>query len=271
MTVRLLVVEPDQEIRDQLRAHFQQNQIEMSVLYGVTQLVSRVELECPSAILLRAEAPMLDERSAIRRLRFAGYDMPIIVRSTSNDVVDKIVAFELGVDDYIVDPVDLRELTARIRRTVQRCSHALLDAPEIRRSVTFGEFQVDFAARRLVKNGRDIALRSSEFALLKIFTSNPMRVLTRSMVNSQLGKSATQHGSLDVAVCRLRSVIEDDPSAPRLIQTLRGRGYMFVPSSDRPDATTSDHDGADVSRLHASPMNPAQLSPAMGRVDHERV
>jgi two-component system phosphate regulon response regulator OmpR len=215
-----------------LRFHLHKNQIALSVLYSATQLVSRVERECPSAILLRAESPMSDAREALRQLRLAGYDMPIFVQSTSDEIVDKIVAFELGADDYIVDPVDPHELTARIKRAVQRCNRSLCDAPEIREKVSFGCHQIDFATRRLVKNGCEISLRSGEFALLKLFASNPMRILTRSMVNSQLGRAESQKASLDVAVCRLRGVIEEDPSAPKFIQTLRGRGYMFVPSPE---------------------------------------
>jgi two-component system phosphate regulon response regulator OmpR len=232
MTISLLVVEPDQSARDRLRFHLHKNQIALSVLYSASQLVSRVELECPSAILLRAESPMIEARAALRELRLAGYDMPIFVQSTSDEIVDKIVAFELGADDYIVDPVNPHELTARIKRAVQRCNRTLCDAPEIREKVSFGGYQIDFTTRCLIRNGREISLRSGEFALLKLFASNPMRVLTRSMVNSQLGRAESQKGSLDVAVCRLRGVIEADPSAPRFIQTLRGRGYMFVPSPE---------------------------------------
>jgi two-component system phosphate regulon response regulator OmpR len=234
ITISLLVVEPDQSVRDQLRFHLQKNQIALSVLYSAAQLVSRVELECPSAILLRAESPMVEARDALRQLRLAGYDMPIFVHSTSDEIVDKIVAFELGADDYIVDPVDPYELAARIKRAVQRGNRTLCDAPEIREKVSFGSYQIDFATRRLLKNGCEISLRSGEFALLKLFASNPMRVLTRSMVNSQLGRAESQKASLDVAVCRLRGVIETDPSAPKFIQTLRGRGYMFVPSPESP-------------------------------------
>lgn len=236
MTISLLVVEPDQSARDQLRLHFHKNHVVLSVLYSAEQLLSRVELECPSAILLRAEAPMLKEREALRQLRLFGYDMPIVVQSTSSEIVDKIVAFELGADDYIVDPVDPRELTARIKRAVQRANRTLCDAPEVRQKVSFGRYQIDFSTRRLLKDGREIVLRSGEFALLKLFANNSMRILTRSMINSQLGRAENQKSSLDVAVCRLRGVIEADPSTPRFIQTLRGRGYMFVPSPEQSHA-----------------------------------
>jgi two-component system phosphate regulon response regulator OmpR len=255
MTISLLVVEPDQTVRDQLRAQLQMSRITMSVLYSAAQLMNRVELECPSAILIRAEAPMQGERDALRRLRQAGYDMPVFVLSKSDEVVDKIVLFELGADDYIVDPVDLHELTARIKRAVQRANRTLCDAPEMREKISFGDYEIDFATRRLIRNGAEIALRSSEFALLKLFASNPMRLLTRPMVNSQLGRSENQNNSLDVAVCRLRTLIEDNPSSPKYIQTLRGRGYMFVPSAkqdeERPVIVRDrDSRGCAASALH---------------------
>src|ERR1700733_15361415 len=100
MNMRLLVVEPDQAVRDELRSHFHREQIEMSVLYNATFLVRRVEQELPTAIVMRAELPVSEAHAALRRLRAAGYDMPVVMISKSADVIDKIIAFELGADDY---------------------------------------------------------------------------------------------------------------------------------------------------------------------------
>jgi two-component system, OmpR family, phosphate regulon response regulator OmpR len=231
MAITVLVVEPDQTARDRLREQFHSCQFSMSVLYGPAQLISRVELECPSLILMRAEAPMHDAREAIASLRDAGYELPVFVISSSGEISDKIVFFELGADDYIVDPVNPHELTARIKRAVQRAKWTVCDAPNMHETISLGACEIDFATRRLVREGREIALRSNEFALLKLFTANPMRALTRSTISTRLGKPEIQDSSLDVAICRLRGLIEEDPSNPKLIQTLRGRGYMFVPLS----------------------------------------
>jgi two-component system, OmpR family, phosphate regulon response regulator OmpR len=234
MNIRLLVVEPDQAVRDELRAHFQREQIEMSVLYSPAALVRRVELELPSAIVIRAEFPLSEFHLALRNLRAAGYDMPVMVVSKSADVIDKIIAFELGADDYMVEPFDVRELTARIRNALRRRSSIVYAAPEIRDRYTFDDWEIDFATRRLIKDGEDIGLRSSEFALLKMFAANPLKIMSRTSIIALLGKhdtGQTERG-LDVLVFRLRAVIEPDPAKPKYIQTLRGRGYVFVPSGD---------------------------------------
>jgi two-component system phosphate regulon response regulator OmpR len=231
MNMRLLVVEPDQAVRDELRAHFYRDQIDMSVLYSATALVNRVEQELPSAIVMRAELPLPDAHAALRRLRAAGYDVPVIMLGKSADVIDKIIAFELGADDYLVEPFDVRELTARIRNVLRRRTSVVYAAPELRDRYAFGDWQIDFATRRLIRDGEDVGLRSSEFALLKIFATNPLKIMSRASIIALLGKrdtGQTERG-LDVLVFRLRSAVEPDPANPQYIQTLRGRGYIFVP------------------------------------------
>jgi two-component system phosphate regulon response regulator OmpR len=96
MNMRLLVVEPDQAVRDELRSHFHREHVEMSVLYSATFLVRRVDQEMPSVIVMRAELPLSEAHRALRSLRAAGHDLPVIMISKSSDVIDKIIAFELG-------------------------------------------------------------------------------------------------------------------------------------------------------------------------------
>jgi two-component system phosphate regulon response regulator OmpR len=167
-------------------------------------------------------------------LRSAGYDVPVIMVSKSTDVIDKIIAFEMGADDYLVEPFDVRELTARIRNVLRRRTSVVFAAPEIRERYAFGNYLVDFATRRLIKDGEDVGLRSSEFALLKMFVTNPLKILSRSSIIGLLGKRDSGHAErgLDVLVFRLRSILEPDPTNPCYIQTLRGRGYIFVPCDE---------------------------------------
>jgi two-component system, OmpR family, phosphate regulon response regulator OmpR len=234
MNMRLLVVEPDQAVRDELRAHFHREQIEMSVLYNATFLVRRVEQELPTAIVMRAELPVSESHAALRRLRAAGYDMPVVMISKSADVIDKIIAFELGADDYLVEPFDIRELTVRLRTVVRRRASVVYAAPEIRERYSFGDWQIDFATRRLIKDDEEVDLRSSEFALLKVFAVNPLKIMSRPSLIALLGMrdtGQTERG-LDVLVFRLRSVIEPDVGSPQYIQTVRGRGYIFVPCGE---------------------------------------
>jgi two-component system phosphate regulon response regulator OmpR len=241
MNMRLLVVEPDQAVRDELRSHFHRENVEMSVLYSATFLVRRVEQEMPSVIVMRADLPLSEAHTALRNLRAAGYDLPVIMISKSSDVIDKIIAFELGADDYLVEPFDPRELTARIRCVMRRRTAVVYAAPEIRDRYSFGDWQIDFATRRLVKDDEDVGLRSSEFALLKIFAVNPLKLMSRASIIALLGMrdtGQTERG-LDVLVFRLRSVIEPDVGSPQYIQTVRGRGYIFVPCGEVSEAAGS--------------------------------
>lgn len=259
INMRLLVVEPDPSVRDALRTHFQREQIDMSVLYGAASLVHRVEQELPSAIVLRAQPPQCDAQAALRRLRAAGYDVPVILVSRCADVIDKIIAFELGADDHLVEPFDLRELSARLRNVLRRRTTVVCAAPEIRERYVFGDWQVDFAKRRLIRDGRNVALRSSEFALLKIFAGHPLKVMSRASIIALLGKRDSGHTErgLDVLVFRLRAVIEPDPARPQFIQTLRGRGYIFVPCGE----AGGDAPRADAAALPA-PAGEAEVAEA---------
>ncbi|WP_322041051.1 response regulator transcription factor [Burkholderia diffusa] len=231
MTVQILVVEPDESVRDTLRACFNKYRIEMSVLYDPSMLLTRIEKEPPSAIVMRVERPVADVHAAIGQLRAAGYEMPVVMVSQAADTVDKIVAFELGADDYLVDPVDPMELVARVRCILRRCVANSGTLPEARKHYQFGDIEVDFLARRARRGGRDLGLRASEFALLKVFVLHPMRVLSRVNILSLMGKRVLERSErgLDVLVFRLRTLIQCAMDGHHCIQTVRGRGYIFVP------------------------------------------
>lgn len=251
MITHLLVVEPDQAIRDELRTHLQKNQVEMSVLYDTTSLVRRLEVEVPSAIVLRHGVPGIDGMAALRTLRAAGYDMPVIIVSRSTEVVDKILAFELGADDYVVDPFDPIELLARVRNALRRHHREGFAVPVYREQYVFGDCALDFLGRRLFRSGVEVALRPSEFALLKIFSAHPMKTLSRARIIGMLGRDGTDQAErgLDVLVFRVRTALGTSPAGRQYIQTMRGRGYVFVP--DDAVAATADCDEPEPRRYGA--------------------
>jgi DNA-binding response OmpR family regulator len=234
MNMRLLVVEPDQAVRDELRSHFHREHVEMSVLYSATFLVRRVEQEMPCVIVVRAELPLSEAHTALRSLRAAGHDLPVIMISKSSDVIDKIVAFELGADDYLVEPFDPRELTARIRSVMRRRTSIVYAAPEIRDRYSFGDWQIDFATRRLIKDDEDVGLRSSEFALLKIFAVNPLKLMSREhhrlAWHARYGPDGAWSRRIGVSsafahrTARWESTIYSDSARPRLYVCALRRG-----------------------------------------------
>ncbi|MBN3755643.1 response regulator transcription factor [Paraburkholderia sp. Tr-20389] len=241
MTIHLLVVEPNQESRDTLRSHVQQHKIEMSVLYNTESLERRLELEVPSLIVMRHGLPEVDGLAALRRVRSLGYDLPVIIVSRSDDVVDKVLAFELGANDYVVDPHDPRELIARVRNALRSGPPSHVPLHVERNPISFDDFEVDIADRVLTRGGVEVPLRSTEFALLVVLASHPMKVLSRVRILNMLRRhcSVTERG-LDVVVFRLRAALKLSPTGRQYIKTLRGEGYMFAPDEALPRNGASD-------------------------------
>jgi two-component system phosphate regulon response regulator OmpR len=245
MTIHLLVVEPDQESRDTLRSHLLQHKIEMSVLYNTESLERRLELEVPSLIVMRHGLPEVDGLAALRHIRSYGFDLPVIIVSRSDDVIDKVLAFELGANDYVVDPHDPRELIARVRNALRAGMPSHVPLHIEREHVSFDDFEIDVTDRVLTRGGVDVPLRSTEFALLVVLASHPMRVLSRVRILNMLRRhcSVTERG-LDVVVFRLRAALKLSPTGRQYIKTLRGEGYMFAPDDalPRPGASDDSHE-----------------------------
>lgn len=235
MATQILIVDDDPELRDLLRDYLNRQGIEVSVLHDGSGLERRLERERPDLIVLDLMMPGVDGLAALRQLRGSGDDIPVIMLTARADDVDRIVGLELGADDYIGKPFNPRELLARIQAVLRRRRNVPSAAPEQREPYVFGRFALDFQARTLSRDGTVLPLSGGEFALLKVFVSQPMRTLARERLLELLHGpeyDGTDRG-IDVQVWRLRRILEGDPSLPRFIQTVRGRGYVFVPEGDR--------------------------------------
>ncbi len=231
MTTQILIIDDDPELRDLLRDYLTRQGIEVSVLHSAVSLERRLELERPDLIVLDLMMPGVDGLTALRQLRASGDDIPVIMLTARADDVDRIVGLELGADDYLGKPFNPRELLARIQAVLRRRRTVPSAAPEQREPYRFGRFILDFQTRTLMQDGQLVQLSGSEFALLKIFVNHALRTLTRERLLELLHGpeyDGTDRG-IDVQVWRLRRILEADPSSPRYIQTVRGRGYVFVP------------------------------------------
>jgi two-component system phosphate regulon response regulator OmpR len=234
MNQTILIVDDDPVVRELVGAHLRERGFKVATLENGHALQRRLQDERPALVVLDIMMPELDGISALRALRVAGDDIPVILLTARAEPIDRVIGLELGADDYLGKPFEPSELVARIRTVLRRRGSSAPAAPEQRAPYRFGHFEVNFPARELQRDGTRIALRSSEFALLKVFVTHAMTVLTRAQLLEKLHGNSEAHRnrSLDVSIWRLRRLIEMDPSEPRYVQTVWGRGYVFVPDGE---------------------------------------
>ncbi|MCD6675321.1 MAG: two-component system response regulator OmpR [Burkholderiaceae bacterium] len=233
---KLLVVDDDPKLRELLRRYLSENQFEVSVAQDAAAMNRLMQRESFDLIVLDLMLPGEDGLSIVRRLRGANDRTPIVVLTAKGDDVDRIVGLELGADDYLGKPFNPRELLARIHAVLRRQPPPELPgAPSAEPiEVRFGAFRLNLATRQLTRDGEAVPLTTGEFSVLKVLVQHARTPLTREKLMSLArGREYGAYDrSLDVQVSRLRRLIEADPQQPRLIQTVWGVGYVFVPDDD---------------------------------------
>jgi DNA-binding response OmpR family regulator len=191
-------------------------------------------------VLLDLRMPGEDGISILRGVR-EHFGVPVIMVTAIGDPIDRIVGLEVGADDYVVKPFELRELLARIRTVLRRAAASSVITAPVRREVgpapdrvRLGRLELDLAARRLLEpDGKEVPLTSMEFDLLNVLLHNPNRVLSRDQLLAQAHNDSWEpfDRSIDIRIARLRKKVERDPANPEAIRTVRGVGYMFVPEN----------------------------------------
>jgi DNA-binding response OmpR family regulator len=198
----------------------------------------------PDLIVLDLNMPEEDGLSIVRDLK-ARTAIPIIMLTATASAIDRVVGLELGADDYLPKPCELRELVARVRSVLRRVQHSAqgVGAPAAAaepkrdegRRIRFGTKWLELDALRLYDDGGLAqALTRSEFDLLKAFADNPKRALSRERL-LDLADARDPDAfdrAIDVRINRIRKKIEPDPANPRFIRTVRGLGYVFRPEGD---------------------------------------
>jgi two-component system phosphate regulon response regulator OmpR len=226
------VVDDDPELRQMVGTYLIDQGYDVRCLSDVKQLEARLEFQRPDLIVLDLMMPGDDGLTALRRLRDAGDDLPVVMLTARGDGVDRIIGLEQGADDYLAKPFLPRELSARIEAVLRRRSSIPAGTPLAEGGdVMFGENQFDLSARTLIRDGTPVVITSGEFSLLAAFVQHPHRPLTRErLIELARGPgSDTDSRSMDVQVSRVRKLVEPDPARPRYIQTVWGYGYVFVP------------------------------------------
>ena len=225
---RILIVEDDQRLAELTREYLlSSGGFEVAIESDGAHAAARIIEERPDLVVLDLMLPGEDGLSICRRVR-ERYDGPILMLTARADDLDQVLGLETGADDYVCKPVRPRLLLARIRALLRRRETA--EAPVDVKRLQFGPLVVDNALREAWLRGESIELTGAEFDLLWLLTSNAGRILSREEIFAQLRGIVYdgQDRSIDVRISRIRPKIGDDPDHPRLIKTVRGKGYLFV-------------------------------------------
>jgi two-component system, OmpR family, response regulator len=230
----IVVVDDEAPARDMVADYLRIHGFEVTTCDGGASLRRTIAVQSPDLIVLDLNMPEEDGLSIIRTLK-QQMAVPIIMLTATAGAIDRIVGLELGADDYLAKPCELRELLARIRSVLRRSVPAAASEPAAPRRqplVRFGTKWLDLHAQLLRDDGgNEFPLAGSEFALLKVFAENPRRVLSREQL-LDLANARDREAfdrAIDVRITRLRRKIEPDPAHPSVIRTVRGAGYLFSP------------------------------------------
>jgi len=231
--VHLAVLDDEVEITRMLANYLGQQGFRVTQVHSGPQLLDLFASDPPALVLLDVGLPGEDGFSIARRLR-EHWRCGLVIVSGRGDAIDKVVGLEVGADDYVTKPFDLRELLARVKAVLRRLSPDSAAAPTAtaaRDVLRFAGWQLDFAGRRLTDSaGTEVALTSGEFELLSVLARHPGRVLSRDFLLEQTrGREAGPYErTVDVQIGRLRRKIEHNAEEPQIIKSVRGAGYIFV-------------------------------------------
>ncbi len=238
-TSHILIVDDDPMIRSLLRRYLVGEGLRVSEATDGAGIRAALAHGPVHAVLLDLVMPGEDGLALARMIRQRS-NVPIIMLTGKGELIDRVVGLESGADDYITKPFELRELLARIRAVIRRTSpqpipELALDqpapTPAAGETLTFEGWGLDLLKRELRDPaGSEVPLTAGEFELLRVFASNPNRVLSRErLIELVKGRDwASFDRAIDTQVGRLRKKIEADPANPTLIKTVRGGGYIFA-------------------------------------------
>jgi two-component system phosphate regulon response regulator OmpR len=230
---KILVVDDDLRLRELLKRYLGEQGFAVDTVADAAAMDRQFQRQRYDLLVLDLMLPGEDGLAICRRLRVAGESVSIIMLTAKGDDVDRIVGLEMGADDYLAKPFNPRELVARIHAVLRRqAARPTPGAPAAEpRVVAFGPFTLDLATRSLARSGEAVALTTGEFALLKVLVEHAREPMSRDkLMDLARGREHESYDrSIDVQVSRLRKLLEDDPKAPRYIQTVWGFGYVFVP------------------------------------------
>ncbi len=227
----ILVVEDDDRIRAALRLALVDEGYQVEAVVDAESALQFVAGTRPALMLVDLMLPGLDGFELCRQIRAAS-TIPIIVVSARDDSHDVVAGLEAGADDYVTKPFVFKELAARIRANLRR-RRPVDGGPDETDVMEFGDLRISVDQGTAWRGGAELQLTATEFRLLHEFATNPKRVFSREqLLNSVWGYDFFgDQRIVDAHIRRLRTKLEDDPSNPRHVVTVRGLGYRFEPGA----------------------------------------
>ncbi len=227
----ILVVDDQQEICELIQQYLSGEGYQVSAANDGQAMRRVMEQSSVDLVILDLMLPGEDGLTLARVLREKS-SVGIIILTGRGETVDRIIGLEMGADDYLAKPFDLRELLARVKSVLRRASSRSKEKSSGRARAQFAGWQLDLTTRELTSPiGADVRLTTGEFDLLVAFVNNPNQILSRDKLldlarNREAGPFDR---TIDVQVGRLRRKLDEDPENPVLIKTVRGTGYIFTP------------------------------------------
>ena len=238
----IMIVDDEAPAREMVGDYLKMHGFTVTLCDGGKSLRTAIQGSMPDLVVLDLNMPEEDGLSIIRDLK-SRINVPVIMLTATASPIDRVVGLELGADDYVAKPCELRELMARIRSVLRRSVPAKAAAPDASAAksdkeqlVRFGTKWLDLEAQALLDDeGNEHPLTASEFGLLKVFAANPKRVLSRErlleLANARDAEAFDR--AVDLRIMRIRRKIEPDPAKPAVIRTIRGGGYLFSPQGEK--------------------------------------
>lgn len=235
MSYHVLVVEDDVVTRSKLAGYFQKEGYTVSEAQSGAEMRHILQNNHVDLVMLDINLPSEDGLMLTRELRSQS-DIGIILVTGRTDSIDKIVGLEMGADDYVTKPFELRELLVRVKNLLWRIALARAggakgqEADNEDHIVRFGDWTFDIHRRALSRNGEPVKLTKAEYELLVALSSYPNQVLSRDRILNMISHrvDAPNDRTIDVLIRRMRAKMEFDPKNPQIFVTVHGEGYMFA-------------------------------------------
>ena len=229
----ILIIEDNADIAQGLRDNLEVEGYDVAIAPDGEEGLALVRGQPPKLVILDLMLPRLGGMHVLRRLRDEGFEMPVLILSARAGEAEKVRGFRVGADDYVTKPFGLRELLARVdalfRRRRRLTNGSGPDDAETRPPARFGDVEIHFESRTVLKGGSPVPLRPREFDLLAALARRMNAVVARRKLLDEVWAydEAVETRTVDTHIVELRRKIENDPTNPRLIVTVRKAGYML--------------------------------------------